>query len=581
MVSLTEAQRRAVEHEGGHALVLAGPGSGKTRVLVLRAHRLLRKGHPPGAMALVTFSVKAAGEMRDRLLALGVEEMPRVHTLHALALKAIRTVERIAPLDEDGEEAFLEDLPEETRKRFLKGCPLPEEEAFFKEHEERLWARGLCPVRGLVRRAVELARREADVRRFLEEAGQATLLDEAQDLDKDGLELLKVMVPPGGEGVLFAVGDPNQQIYGWRGALPEILEELKSVYTPTVYRLDENHRSARRVVELASSFAGTPLTPVRDEEGEIGVEAFPDPFREAVGVVRWTQARLAEGLAPEEVAVLLRSAVLLPPIEEAFLRAGIPYTLAGGVRLERRREVKAAMALLRAAIMREPLPGDLSRLAALLPSVGERTMERVLEARLPEEWFADTLVRAEELRLRQAPRLVHLGGFLGWVRSVLEEAEDLPREERVRAFREVLETALEEFLLPYFQNLGKAEERAQRVRRLAEFLEGWLADGLGLKDFLTAFFAAGKTGVFLGTVHAAKGLEWEAVAVPGLAEGLFPILGEGTDLKEEARLFYVAITRARRTLLLTYPGRSLNGRPLSPSRFLFRVGLVGERAAAL
>ncbi len=579
LASLDPEQREAVFHGEGPALVVAGPGSGKTRVVVARAARLLAEGVSPERMALLTFSTKAAREMRERLAPL-VPELPFVGTLHALGLKAlVEAGKRVVPLDEEAEEALLLErgLDPKAVERLRRGKEAPP--GVREAHEaylEELYREGRVPVGLLVERALEEARKDGGLLEWLRERLEWVIVDEFQDTDPAQLALLELACPPPGAN-LMAVGDEDQAVYRFRGATPEVLSLFRRRYGPREYRLLRNYRSGEAIVRLASRFSGRPMAGVGAGRASVALRVHRDPFAEAFAVAGEVRRLEEEGFPLEEVAVLVRSRAQLPPLEEAFLRTGLPHVLMGGVALRARREVKILLAALRLAVGEEPSLEDLARLLELVPGAGRKTAEALLAARREGEDLASLLQRAKEVPLpSRAHRglLVDLGGALEVSAALLEEASP-------EGLREVLEELSREvwlpLLRPYLERLGDPRKRERNLARLVELAGSWAESRPGVPPRYFPFAALSMEeegrGVRLATVHAAKGLEWRAVFLPGLIEGAFPVLGEGADPEEERNLFYVAVTRARERLYLSYPERTASGRPASPSRFLSQAGL--------
>lgn len=538
---LDPSQEQAASHGRGAALVLAGPGSGKTRTLIERTVRLLQQ-EDPGRVTLVTFSVKAAGEMAARLSG-RVARLPQIKTLHALALSLLMQTEHPPRvIDEEVEEGYRAEWQQQHGS----------EEGF----EEWLAAEGLVSLRTLVPRALA-ALDDPALLQWARERCEWLLVDEFQDTDAEQLALLQKLCPPGGH--FYAVGDANQQIYGWRGALPEVMERFVEAYQPVVYRLSRSYRSPESILKVARLVLPSPIAGSPGGAPPVW-QVLDNPWAEAAWVVRIIQH---EGFAPSEVAILVRSRQQIGPIEEALLKAGLPYALVGGVALEKRREVQAFLALLKLAVLDQP-PVDLAaRILPLVPGLGMAGLRRLLEAggRLEEAMQSLKLPRVD----LEQQRLV--GGYIQWVRNVLQE---IPRE----ALPEVLEELLEGgrgLLMGYLEKLGNAPERWGRLQRLPLLAREWLErNDLEASFFPVSLFlgADASEGVRLSTIHAAKGLEWPVVFIPGLVQGVFPIGGEQTSLEEERRLLYVAITRAQERLFLSRFRFSLNGKPTQPSSLL-------------
>jgi len=597
---LNEEQLKVVNHKGGPALVLAGPGSGKTATLVERAKRLIAEGLDPRRLVMVTFTRDAAREIRRRI---GDEaEKAFIGTVHALSLRVLQRRRSVRPLDEDEELSLFEEktgltgvLPLWRRGKEEKAAararlPLEELQALIRKHEEELLAKGLIPVDLLPREAVRLLEEDEELLRELRGSWTHLVVDEFQDTDDHQFLLFFLLAPPP-EAEIMAVGDVDQSIYGWRGAAPRVVEDFKEAYEPAVYHLFRNYRSTERLVRLAAFLSGKPLLAERKGGEEPVLKVLSTPREEAFWIAGRIKALLAEGFEAKEIAVLARSHQVLPPIEAALLAHRIPYALLGGVAMEKRREVKLFMALLKAATLGSyPLDARLALvLTDLLPGLGKGFAEKLALTRQEGEPVSDALRRAAFVHATRGRD------------TALEVADDLAALEELWSeeavsdenLEEVVQRSLELFaprLLSAFSRYpgSSPEARMERLKKLPALAREWTKDkpeGISAREFPHAFFlgASGGSGVTVSTVHGAKGLEWRAVFVPGLIEGVFPVLSQDADPEEEARLFYVAVTRAKELLFLTATRASLSGKPAEPSRFFRKVAafLRGEGAEGL
>jgi superfamily I DNA/RNA helicase len=592
-MKLDRDQLQVVAHRGGPALVLAGPGSGKTATLIERVRALLEEGVNPGEITLVTFTQKAAREMARRLGEKG--EGVFVGTLHALALRILLLKRRVRPLAAEEEEALFQEregLETEVLQAWRRGerqraaLRAGLEEAALAErveaHEQALLEEGLVPLPLLVREADRLLEEDETVQAWAAGRCRHLIVDEFQDTDSEQLLFLARIAPPP-EADFMAVGDVDQSIYGWRGAEPEVVEAFRELYRPREYRLLTNYRAPERLVRLAARLSGQRLMAVRPG-GEVATLAFANPYAEAAWIAKEAARLVREGLPPEEVAVLVRSGQQIPPLEEAFLRERLPYALAGGVALERRREIRLFLALLKGATLdgNSPEPDLALRLTDLLPGLGASFAARMVREWREGETLSALLLRmAQSLHPAKREKVVWLSGMVGALEALWEEAEaDLPG-----VVEGSLEMVAEELQKAFARWKGPSpEERLRRLKRLPALAREWQASrpqGIPARLFPRAFFLGPgeEGGVRLSTVHAAKGLEWRAVFVPGLVEGIFPILGEGS-LEEERRILYVALTRAKEKLYLSWFQRSLTGKPVERSRFLQVLFPEEKRAAA-
>ncbi|MHC1700540.1 MAG: UvrD-helicase domain-containing protein [Humidesulfovibrio sp.] len=559
---LNQSQALAVYAEPGPTLVLAGPGTGKTHTLIRRVERLLADGVPADALAVVTFTRRAAGELSERLAALRGPgaPLPLADTLHALAL-ALWTMRRGQPpvlLSEDAaKKLFMEALPETLDKParaalFRRWSLARESLAALPGPEDALAAAAQAEVAGL-----KAARNLADFTDLIEfllaEVRQPgfsppfahLLVDEIQDLSALQLEaVLGLAGPPGpggGEG-FFAIGDPDQSIYGFRGAAGDVRERLQRRWPGlAVLALDENYRSGQGILDAAA--AVLPAPPVlRARPGaacQLELVQAPDAHFEARCIaeragrlIGGTSHTLldAEGahLAPGDIAVLVRFRALINPLKAALEQAGLPCS---APEAEVFWEEPRVAAILRVA---EKLFG--------LPA-GNGPGEPPENAGEPPLADSAVAVNLPEFLLIQGPR--------------------------------VLPPALRES--PPFDRFFWEGPAFRDLCHEFDAHHGWvgLLDWVRLQAGLAELRQSAQK-VRIMTLHAAKGLEFEAVFLPALEEGILPFdraVEEGGEaaLAEERRLFYVGLTRARSYLCLSYARqRTLYGRRLiqTPSRLL-------------
>lgn len=561
----SEAQQKAIEAGPHPVLVLAGPGSGKTRTLVGRVQRLLKDGVPVQRILAVTFTRRAAAELRERLeRALGEgTPLPQADTLHALAL---------SHWSSSADEALPAVLPEETaRSVFAKANALSAADAKRVWDElslarERLDA--LTPEQSALLERYHAAKRErnlADYTDLLEhwlaclQAGQErqwtdVLVDEIQDLSPLQVALVRALVPSDGHG-FFGIGDPDQAIYGFRGAHPDVQSALLGAW-PSLesVTLAASHRSAAGILNSASALLGPSsacgkLIPIREVEACLHLFSAPDARKEAAWVAdqaalllggtshtledsRRRDATLATPCSPGEVAVLVRMKALIPPLKAALERRGVPCS----------------------APEAAPFWGDPSA-ALILELVGLRFQRPFVAPEGPGSLAVDAPQLAASL-----PEQLWLAGPSALV-AHLDTAKLLAPL--------FAESAACNALLRAFREQGKTWER--------------LLDWVCLRQDLDLVREQAEQ-VQIITLHAAKGLEFRAVFLPALEEGILPFPGadsllhsapggaiDPAVLAEERRLFYVGLTRAQDAVFVSHAAqRQLYGKTLElpPSRFL-------------
>lgn len=586
---LNDAQRDAVLATTGAVSVLAGAGSGKTRVLTTRIYHLILEGVPAERILAVTFTNKAAREMRERLAhRLGDTPLPFVATFHGLGRELLERygtrigVPRYFSIfdrddSKDAIKRVLKDMdidPKELSPGYVLGRISKEKgegntPERFRETEGRksfqarvvadVWPRYEAIVRkekaldfdDLLCLPVQLLRDHEDIRREAENLYSHIHVDEFQDTNTLQGTLTNYLARV--HGNLFVVGDIDQCIYTWRGATIENLLEFDRQYpNARTIVLAHNYRSTKTIVAAGNQI----IEKNHNRKEKRAITDNPDGerirlhmARSAEGEARWIAREAAKairaGTPPEEIAVLFRTNFQSRTLEEAFLQENLPYKVLG-TRFLDRKEVKDVLAWVRLAL--EPTrETDLVR-AIQSPSrgIGKVTLGKIIEGK-------------REL-LRPAER-AKVEAFEKVIAELHEASKELIPSAFVRLVIEKsgLETALGE-------GSEEDQERLLNVRELASLASRFdaFAGEAGIAAFLAESALAGdqdeldrdpkKTGVTLMTVHAAKGLEFDTVFVSGLEEGLFPHAGhegEKRDEEEERRLFYVAVTRAKRRLALT------------------------------
>lgn len=598
---LNDAQAAAVAHEGGPLVVLAGAGSGKTRVIERRVRMLLSRGVRPDAMLLLTFTKRAAAEMRERIGAAsphGAEVLAT--TFHAFAYQAVRELypdlgyER-APIviDQDDQQRLLRDLARRhatSDEEPLQGRALREIheqrrnlglelDAAIAKVDPRLREHGDA-IRDLLG-MYEDAKREhqlldfADLMRHLrtllrEERSAArihgrfehVMIDEYQDVNEIQAEIAWLLAP---HGNLMLVGDQDQSIYAFRGSRWDYL--VRAVQRPevTTHTLDVNYRSHQAILDTANALlADMPHDHhkrLRSHDGEAGsppsAALLRDARHEARYVAERIQGAIARGESPNDIAVLYRASHLGIPLQAALLRAGIRFRTYGGNSLTSTAHVRDVIGFLRMLLNPEDQLA-VRRSLELHRGIGGKTAREIAE-RL-------TFDAPNELRTMDKP---------GW-RGVQESCEALA-ELIERAWTASGLPGLIDAILDYYQPLmeHRYEDADKRVRDLDSFREiahGYQDATALISDLMLdapsgddADEASQEPRVTLSTIHAAKGLEWPLVVLYAASDDHLPlrrsIEEDGEDaLHEERRLAYVAVTRAQRRLMISYtPSAPANG----------------------
>ncbi|WP_298284041.1 ATP-dependent helicase [Acidocella sp.] len=620
---LNAAQREAVETVDGPVLVLAGAGTGKTRVLTTRfAHILLSKRAFPSQVLAVTFTNKAAREMRERLSrALGqpVEGL-WLGTFHALAAKMLRRfAERVgltsgfSILDTDDQLRLLKQVMEAAHidikrwpasalmaqiqrwkdKGFLPGhIPTSEStdfaggraEALYKSYQDRLRALNAVDFGDLLLLCVHLLKSDAEVLAHYQRQFRYILVDEYQDTNLVQYYWLRLLAQ--GHKNICCVGDDDQSIYSWRGAeIENILKFERDFPGAKIVRLEANYRSTAPILAAASHLIahnegrlGKTLHAGRESaHGEpVEIMSLWDSEEEARAVAARAQSLWRAGHKLSEIAILVRAGFQTRAFEERLIVLGLPYRIVGGLRFYERAEIRDAIAYLRLLVQ----PTDDLAFERIVNTpkrgVGESALRLIHET-----------ARARGLPLFAATRhLAATGGFKGkllqTLRALLAQLDEwrdsLPREGHVV----VLDRLLDESGYIAMWKADKSPEAPGRLENLKE-LSRALADFATLGEFLehVALVTEAETQsddqkLSIMTLHGAKGLEFDTVFLPGWEEGLFPnqrALDEGGNksLEEERRLAYVGITRARKLAIITHAARRktyAGWNDAIPSRFL-------------
>jgi DNA helicase-2/ATP-dependent DNA helicase PcrA len=625
--TLNPPQREAVTTIDGPLLVLAGAGSGKTRVIAHRVAYLLLQGVDPESVLCVTFTNKAAGEMRERVVALagpaGTDVF--VSTFHSFGLwllgkehEAAGLPRRFAICDAGDQLALvkrcmrevsvddrrfdahrvlsiLSRAKNEGRKRIaVKEADQGDDYDLVAAEVYPRYQRALRAMRAvdfddLIARPVELLAGEQAVRTRLQRRFTYLLVDEYQDTNLAQLELLRLLA---GEGRnVCAVGDDDQAIYGWRGAeVKNILRFEKHFPGAREVRLEQNYRSTGRILACANAVIARnadrkpkKLFTTAGEGDRVQVAGLPGEEEEARFVAEEIARQRAEGRPWSQFAVLYRLNALSRPFEEAFREASMPYTVHGGPAFFDRAEVRDLLAYLKLCVQPED-DVSLSRIVNVpARGIGDTSMERVhdwaIARKVP---LLEALRRAD--RIPDLPRGAgeHIEAFVGLVDRYRARFREGNAAEVARGL--VAEIDLYSHARASVQSveagarkvegidglLRSLESYAQRSARpsLATWLQRLALDSRDEED------PASEGGISLMTLHAAKGLEFPVVFLVGAEEDYLPcagIQGEPRDLDEERRLAYVGITRARERLYLTRAAaRTRRGKtqPRTPSRFL-------------
>ena len=631
---LNADQFAAVTAEPGPLLVLAGAGSGKTRTLTYRVAWLLSQGVRPGEILLLTFTNKAAREMLHRVQELTGIEPKRFWggTFHSIGHRALRMfgeaiglAKTFTILDAEEAERLLKQVVESQDKLFFKDKTRPRPgplfgiislarntqmtveatvekhfkhyadisdrlPAFARAYDLRKREQKVCDYDDLLEHWLSLLRQAPDVAAYFTQRFRHVLVDEYQDTNTLQAQIVDTI---GSHHRVMAVGDDAQCIYSWRGANFENIMSFPDRHPGTViHRIEINYRSTPEILNFANGvLMAQPKGRHFDKELRAArghmekpyiVQAMDDREQAEFVVKRIRSLHEDEGASLSSIAVLYRSHFIAVETQIALARAGIPYHITSGVKFFERQHIRDLVALLRFVYN----PSDeqaWERVAVLLPKVGEKGAQKIHAAALghardSQRNFIDALGDGE------VSSRVPKGAQEEWGKLAvsLKQVADAMHEGRPA---DAVETAIDAWYGDYLK--GAYADYADRLEEL-NALVGFAQRFEETQDFLAQILLLNSEtsdrhvdpetdAVKLTTVHQAKGLEYDVVFVIGLADGQFPGRRsiEAGDVEEERRLFYVAVTRARNELYLSFPKIASRPGPggmmLSPSRFLQEV----------
>jgi DNA helicase-2/ATP-dependent DNA helicase PcrA len=631
---LNAQQCAAVTAPPGPALVIAGAGSGKTRTLTYRVAYLVENGVPPSNILLLTFTNKAAREMLDRVAALLPNDISGLWggTFHSVGNRLLRKHSEAAGfapgfsiMDREDQQDLLDAVivalgvnPRE--KLFPKGevladvfsfsintgrsieQVLTEKHPHFLEFSERIAeaqrkyeakkkAANSMDFDDLLEKTLLLLQGNAAIAEHYQRQFQFVLVDEYQDTNRIQADFIDVLAKH--HQNVMVVGDDAQSIYSWRGAnFKNILEFPKRYPAARVYKIETNYRSVPDILEVANAaiaanvnqfrkvlVAARPAAPVKP-----GLVPLGDSNQQALFVTQRILDLREEGIELNEIAVLYRAHYHSMEVQMEMTRHGVPFQITSGMRFFEQAHVKDVASFLKFVVN----PRDevaFKRMARLLPGIGARSAEGLWTT------VSDTLSRGGELSFHDLlmPLKVPAKAAKAWqqLAHTLEElapgGKPNPPSEMIAC---VIEAIYEDYARAQFPNYDQRREDLNTLANFAKQYEstGDFLDQLALLTSLDHEFSVANEDtdmVTLSSVHQAKGLEWKVVFVIWMTDGMFPSgrsLESDEAIEEERRLFYVAVTRARDELYLTYPNLRLNagyGEMLQrPSRFLAELPKV-------
>ena len=598
--SLNPRQRAAVCHQDSGLLVLAGAGTGKTRVLTARiAWLLAQQPYSPRDILAVTFTNKAAKEMSARIAAMvnfGFAGLT-LGTFHGVCHRLLRRHAALAGLDKNfqildsaDQLTFIrrllrdnqidsEEFPPAECRYYINAAkesgvradaaPLPNKRArmmrdIYALYEKTCHQENKTDFAELLLAAVELLRNHQDLRRHYANRFRHILIDEFQDTNPLQYQWLKLL--NSGDNHFFAVGDDDQSIYSFRGADPNCMIKFQKEFrADTVVRLEENYRSTGNILQSANHLIaantarlGKTLVAISQDKGvPLSITRAEQDLGEAADIILALRQKLHHKVSANDLAVMYRTNAQSRLLEKALIEYGIPYRIYGGTRFFERMEIKHALAYLRLAAADDD--DSLLRVINLPPrGIGARTVAHLRTVAFADGWFA-------AVEKSDSPKVMAFAALLRKLRDLRAHA---PLEELARAAVE------QSGLLAYYEE-KKEPERVENLREFVSAAAQFQMDNAAAEedenDALGQFLAnaalesgeaegSAAEAVNLMTVHAAKGLEFSFVYVAGMEEGMFPHANSlnsesAAAVEEERRLMYVAITRARHELSLHFATR--------------------------
>jgi len=626
---LTPSQRKAVFHKEGPLLVLAGPGSGKTRVITCRIAALIDSGIKPYNICAITFTNKAADEMRQRAIALGASGGAHISTFHSLCVRILRQY-----ADKAGIKANFSVYDEADQskciKQAVKDCELDAtnfpparmlehisklknnliDVNYFKAQADDFPKQTLAKIYShyqriltehnaldfddLLMKTAFLLESYPDVCYELGNRFKFLLIDEYQDTNHAQYRIAKALVSQ--HNNICAAGDPDQSIYRWRGAdIRNILDFEKDWPDAIIVKLEENFRSKPEILKIADKLIAENknrkpkiLIPIRPPVGKVVISDFEDEEEEAQAVAQQVKELTDEGASLKDIAVFYRVNAMSRVLEEAFIKNKIPYQIVRGVEFYNRKEIKDLLAYLKILVNPDDEIALLRIINTPARGIGKTTIDRVRAyAAFNNISFFEALKKAESIDSLSKGSQAKLAVFINMLEQFKKDitGKVAPLAERVfvkSGLAESLRSAGQEDAIENVNELTNSAAQYDQKAQTPTLLD--YIQQISLFSDVDAYDTTVER-VALMTLHAAKGLEFENVFIVGLEEGLLPHeksnIDDEEDLEEERRLFFVGITRAKVGLHISYARyRTIRNQMLRsrPSPFLFELGAVAAFA---
>ena len=634
--TLNPEQSAAVKATVGPVLVLAGAGSGKTRVLTCRIAHLIETGVAPGKILAITFTNKAAGEMRERVYTLVGECAERmwISTIHSMCVRILREcVGKLDPAYNRNFSIYSEIDKERVLKRVITDLGLdpdvikeakngiskaknqdisPERytieidpsamgkdvQRIYAAYEEVLKKSNALDFDDLLVKTLHLLEENEDVLDYYSHKFEYVLVDEFQDTNYIQYRIIRLLAS--GYDNIFVVGDDDQSIYGWRGAeIKNILDFNKDYKNASVFKLERNYRSTKKILDLANAIiknnserSKKTLWTENEDGSKIEVFVGEQETDEATYVSAQIKSLVAMGYSYGDFAVLMRVNALSRSFEQEFTKYGIPYKVFGGFKFYERKEIKDILAYLR--LMSNPLDNEAIIRIINTPKrgIGDKTITDLVDyADRNSASVFDALYDLDSLPFGATVRS-RLMSFRNLITGLALAKDRGTLSELVK--KVVTDTQfLSQFETETDENLSKKMNVSEFENSVEEFEK--LNKGATLDDFLASVTlisdideATDGDYVSVATIHSVKGLEFRTVFISGLDETVFPIsraVGSPAEMEEERRLMYVAITRAQKRLYLTrarsrflYGGRQFTAQSRFLTELSEKLGLIKPKS---
>ena len=618
--TLNEEQRQAATHIDGAMLILAGAGTGKTKTITTRLAYLISLGIDPAATLTLTFTNKAASEMRNRAISLldNIAYPPMLSTFHRFGIFFLKQymarLERentFIVIDKQDKNKILKSMDEGLNVQILgnaissyKNQAMSEEEihnisinahlkkiaSAYSNYQKFLQKNNLVDFDDLLLLPHEVLSLHDDIREELSQKYQYIMVDEFQDTNKIQMQLLHFLCST--HENICVVGDDDQSIYSWRGAEIKNILRFRDKFNDTkIVTLQNNYRSTKQILEVSNRLISHNTTRydkqlhAENGDGE-KVEVIPSGSEqeEAYFVASKIKQIIGDGGNASQIAILFRIHAISRALEEYLYKLNIDYKIIGGIKFYERAEIKDVIAYFRLIILRDDF--SLKRIINVPKrGVGKRSVEK-MEARANElqlgifEYLSGVSVN-ELSPLVGTKNSVSIKKFISDIEAMQSICEN-----DMSHFITKLEERFE--LKQYYNSMVDGYDRVANVNEFYEYFQDSSEKDVSMAEFLNDITLQSDQdkvqgeSVYLMSIHASKGLEFDTVFLVGLEDGVFPIISDDVDLEEERRLAYVAITRARQKLYLCFSANRLyKGRYTSLSKSMFLKNMFDSEKSSV